>query len=564
MSRFLFFLLILSVSNWALAICEQPVLNQYILTTANPDFLLNKNLQKTQTHTFIYNHLKSNSIQKTSTNSSVQAQALKYSTLILNISGTEASKLRSHPDVVSLEQDCYVELSPLDLDETELKSPIDQDISIDSSTDVTPGDQIQRSEEDEVTAETINPNDSLFNYQWAFEASNSLIKPPTSVQTTLVAVSDTGFDVFHADLINNLWVNDLESSGRLNADNDKNGCRNDIHGCDTTRSIGDVGLNNFRSNYLDHGTHVAGIIGAEQNNLRGVYGVGNDVKLMLIKGFSSTRNTTASDLIKSVYYAVDNGAKLINCSWGVRSLPTMAEFLAFEYARLNDVLAIVAAGNENIYASSTSPAGLSNVLTVGSISSKKEISTFSNYGDAVDVYAPGGEKQRDNEFIYSTINGDRYEGKRGTSMAAPFVTGTLANIKSAYPYATRNELINLLLASAEQKSLRAYYQPSHREDARILDAGKLYALAKEYFESGNGELDFEPKPISAPPVNNGTYNSSSEAEFSTSSSGCSRNNNYTYSSTSLNTSKMSVSVFLFMIPLLTTVLIRIRHKKKAL
>lgn len=511
MSRLLIFV-ILFFPIISFALCESPVPNEYIIQTSRPDQLFSESqLQKTNTNArMIYSHLQNRTFSKTKIQKSLTP--LTHSTVLATLNSNEVSLLKQNPSVLSVEQDCYVKLG---------------------SAETIPDTYL----------EILEPNDHLFEDQlWAYEVSNSLVLPPEPHETTIVAVSDTGFDTEHPEFVERLWQNDVEVNGQAHIDDDSNNCTDDIYGCDLTTGTGDVGLNFFRSTYIDHGTHVAGIIGAAQNNHRGVYGSASKVKMMLLKGFSSQRATRSSDLIKTVYYAVDNGAHIINCSWGVLSTPSMAEYSAFEYARQNNVLAIVAAGNESIFASKASPAGLTNVLTIGSINSKKELSTFSNYGKSVDVYAPGGDKTRRNEFILSTVSQGRYSQKRGTSMAAPFVAGVLANIKSAYPQASRNELMNLLFLSSENKTLKAYFEPAYSEEGRILNTAELYLIAKEYFESTERSLDYEPKELREP-SGSAVFPSHSDYEYGyelKGGSGCAR-------SAHIAETAQSPSLFLFFI-----------------
>lgn len=545
-------LVLFCLPNICLAICLNPVPQQYIIVTSNPnDFnTTNKSHEKTNAVKWIYNHQSSQAGFKTQ--SSVKnIIPLQFSTLVLQLDPNELQRIKNLSHVQSVEQDCYVDINEvddnLDLSSDNLNS---ENVPISSQTF-----------EDEQNEVSNTSNDPLFEYQkWYFDLTQTFEKTLNTHTTVLIAVSDTGFEYTHSELEKNLWVNTQELNGRKGIDDDSNKCIDDINGCDLTTSNGDISPNIYRANYFDHGTHVAGIIGAEQNNERGIYGVASNSKLMLLKSFSSQRGTTSSDLMKSVYFAVDNGAEIINCSWGVKSTPSLSEFLAFEYARKNDVLAVVAAGNDNIYASKTSPAGLSNVLTVGSINSQKEISTFSNYGDAVDIYAPGGDKTRLNEFIWSTVTSNRYEGKRGTSMAAPFVTGVLANVKSAYPQATRNELINLLFKSSQHKLLRAYFEPSHTEDSLILNTLSLYQLAEEYFAQNDRYLNYEPKEIKKP-NGSGHISSSSFEDYNFKSAGCGRRLNQKFTEPSSIDAKFSISLLLLLLPVTLVLAFKFRFKK---
>jgi subtilisin family serine protease len=311
-------------------------------------------------------------------------------TVASRLSTEQLSALQTDPSVLSIEQDCIVHVDSLP--------------------------------NDPVPAQYTFVRDSLnLEKAWSRKTDSSNI---------VVAISDTGVDVNHADLHDNIWTNVSELSGRPGIDDDGNGCIDDVHGCDFGDYDGDPSP--FTSGEGDHGTHVAGIIGAIGNNSAGAVGVSWQATLMAVKGFDSAGNALVSDLLNTLYYSVNNGARVINCSWGANRVPTQAEKDAFQFAISNGVLPVVAAGNSGIDAAKTSPAGIDGVLTVGSVNSLDQVSGFSNYGSHVAVYAPGGDAMaaggtRD-EFIYSTLPTAHgaYGTMRGTSMAAPFVTGIAA------------------------------------------------------------------------------------------------------------------------------------------
>ncbi len=472
--------------------CLEYVPNEYILTTSYPDQVLstlNVSLKtSSQDGLFIYNH-RQNYLPFKTTQKIIKN--LSESTLVLKLNSKELKKIQSL-DYVNVTSNCFVE---------------------------------------SLNYDSFNfPNDPLYSNQWGLiQLNNELdllgIKFDLKVK---VAVSDTGFDFNHDDLQSKLWTNQVELTGRLGFDDDGNGCIDDIHGCDVTLQNGDIGLNTYKSNLLDHGTHVAGIIGAASSNSIGVAGAAINTELILIRAFSNQRRTTTADLLKSVYYAVNINADVLNCSWGTGSSPTKAEFNAFEYARQNDVVVVVAAGNDATYASRTSPAGLPNVLSVGSHNSSFQLSTFSNFGDSVDILAPGGDGiERKNEGIYSTAAYSKYLQKKGTSMSAPFVTAAIANLKSAFPNLSRNELINILLFSADQKTVSAYFDPKYSNYAALLNFKKALQVAKEY-NSGVSINDFkkEPKSITFSESSNWFEEETLERDLSSetqSTSGCNSN-----------------------------------------
>lgn len=208
-----------------------------------------------------------------------------------------------------------------------------------------------------------------------------------------------------------------------------------------------------------HGTHVAGIIAAERNNGIGVNGVAKNVKLMSIRAVPNG-DEYDKDIALGIRYAVDNGAKIINCSFG-KSYSPNAEWVydAIRYAAKNDVLIVHAAGNDGNdlddeanpnYPNDHKYGGIEisdNVIVVGALApsyGSKMVASFSNYGGQnVDVFAPGGE-------IYSTVPSGKYEFNSGTSMAAPAVAGVAALIRSYYPSLSASQVKQVLMQSGLQ------------------------------------------------------------------------------------------------------------------
>lgn len=205
-----------------------------------------------------------------------------------------------------------------------------------------------------------------------------------------------------------------------------------------------------------HGTHVAGIIAAERNNGIGVDGVANNVKIMSIRAVPNG-DEYDKDIARGIRYAVDNGAAIINCSFG-KSFSPKAEWVydAITYAASKNVLIVHAAGNDgNDLDNANNPnfpndhkfmstEFTDNVITVGALSpsyGSKMIASFSNYGNQnVDVFAPG-------DNIYSTMPNNKYEFQGGTSMAAPAVSGVAALLKGQYPQLNAKQLKQILMQS---------------------------------------------------------------------------------------------------------------------
>lgn len=245
--------------------------------------------------------------------------------------------------------------------------------------------------------------------------------------SVVVAVIDTGVDYTHEDLKDNIWVNTKEIPGN-GIDDDGNGYIDDVYGVD---------LETGRDSGMDdngHGTHVAGIIAASNNHI-GVVGLAYNVKLMPIKAGMASGFFNQSQIAKGILYAYNNGADVINMSFG-GSASTIAVQDALETAYTRCVL-VAAAGNdgapnEGLLARPTYPAALSYVMGVMSVDIRGVESGFTNYdvkkynSVEYEVYAPGSQ-------ILSTIPGNRYATWSGTSMAAPYVSAMAALLRSAYP-----------------------------------------------------------------------------------------------------------------------------------
>lgn len=204
-----------------------------------------------------------------------------------------------------------------------------------------------------------------------------------------------------------------------------------------------------------HGTHVAGIIGANRENELGIGGIANNVKIMVIRAVPNG-DERDKDIANAIYYAVDNGAQIINMSFG-KSYSPSKEIVdkAVKYAQKKGVLIIHAAGNdsEDVDVASNFPSAkvkgknkfAKNWLEIGASSwvvDNNFVAAFSNYGNhRVDVFAPGVD-------IYSTVPGNEYKEMSGTSMAAPVTSGVAALLMSYYPELSAADVKEILIESA--------------------------------------------------------------------------------------------------------------------
>ena len=217
------------------------------------------------------------------------------------------------------------------------------------------------------------------------------------------------------------------------------------------------GNNQVWASKPDHGTHVAGIIAANRNNDIGISGIATNALIMPLRAVPDG-DERDEDIARAILYAADNGAQIINMSFGKKYSPNskMVED-AIDYALSKDILLIHAAGNEavNIDEEFHYPRGIKKnnkskkgFLTVGAHTMKDStyiLADFSNYGGkSVDILAPG-------EDIYSTISGNEYKRYSGTSMAAPVVSGLAAIYRGKYPDKSAQQIKKLI-----QKSLLKY------------------------------------------------------------------------------------------------------------
>lgn len=250
----------------------------------------------------------------------------------------------------------------------------------------------------------------------------------TAGEGTVVAVIDTGVDYNHEDLQDNIWTNSAEVSGTTGADDDNNGYVDDVHG------INLIDPNETPMDDHGHGTHVAGIIAMENNNVGGV-GIAYKSKIMPIKAGGADGTFYSSDIAKGIEYAYKNGADVINMSFGSSAHSALIEN-ALQDAFGSCVL-VAAAGNEstptadcplggrNMY-----PASYSYVIGVMAYDEANSFASFSNWdykpnaNAEYEVVAPGVS-------VYSTLPNGRYASWNGTSMAAPMVSAEAAILRSS-------------------------------------------------------------------------------------------------------------------------------------
>jgi subtilisin family serine protease len=286
-----------------------------------------------------------------------------------------------------------------------------------------------------------------FDLDGSGDFDDSEIRPGEHV---VVAVIDSGLDVEHPDIAANLWRNPIEIPDN-EIDDDQNGLVDDVLGWDFID--GDA----IPEDLLGHGTHVSGTIAAHGDNEIGIIGIAPWAKIMTLKGLSDSGSGNALALANTVRYAADMGADIISASWGgiARSEPLAA---AFRYAHSLGVLSVAAAGNANANVAAFAPANFDEVLAVAATDPDDVRAPFSNFGNGIDVSAPGvsvlslnanGGANRIAEEHPERIVASAYLQINGTSMACPHVSGAAAVLLSQDPTRSVDELRGRLLAGAE-------------------------------------------------------------------------------------------------------------------
>jgi subtilisin family serine protease len=366
---------------------------------------------------------------------------------------------------------------------------------------------VRSAEPDRIASVMALPNDSHFTQQWALnntgqahEETDQGLGPGltqhgtadadvdgpeawaavSSPTPTVVAVIDTGVAITHPDLQNSLWSNTAEQSGTPGVDDDNNGFVDDLHGWDFANHDKNPSPGKGLEN--SHGTHVAGIVAAEQNNSRGISGVcpPPDCQIMALR-FGSASGLSLGKEIAAIHYAVANGAKVINLSIG-SPVWSPAERTAIQQAGHHGVLVVAAAGNagedndiafypdlRNQAWAPSYPASysLSNILSVAASNDRDRYAYFSQCKDAdvplwrcgfssfghdsVDVAAPGVD-------ILSTVKVGvghafaDYEFFDGTSMASPMTAGIAGLVLSQNPGDTPVQAKNAVMNGVDHPS----------------------------------------------------------------------------------------------------------------
>lgn len=302
----------------------------------------------------------------------------------------------------------------------------------------------------------LHPNDARFSEQWALAndgqnggkagadvAALRAWSTTTGDDDIIVAVLDSGVDYNHIDLQHNIWV---RAENIKQYEDSELGSIEDVHGYNAVDNTGDPMDEN------GHGTHCAGIIGAEGGNEIGISGVNWKVKIMPLKFMNASGFGTSKSAIEAINYVIDRkragvNVRIISASWGTK-LRSRALEDVIRKAYEEGILFVAASGNDSLSTDLLPqyPASykLGNVISVAALNRQDELASFSNYGvKSVHIAAPGAN-------ILSTWLGNEYEEHSGTSMATPMVSGIAALVLSKRPDLSVEELRSILLNSVDK------------------------------------------------------------------------------------------------------------------
>jgi thermitase len=318
-----------------------------------------------------------------------------------------------------------------------------------------PNFEIELNEETEGPLVPILPHDPQFNEQWALANSGQrggkkgadisatlAWATSTGSEEVVVAVLDSGVDYNHEDLATNMWT---RPANMLPYEDRELGIIDDLTGYNAIENESDPMDEN------GHGTHCAGIIGAEGENEIGIAGVNWKVKIMPLKFMNAGGFGTTKDAIEAINYVINRkragvNVRIISASWGSTQRSRALEDV-IRKAYENDILFVAAAGNASTNNDRSphfpSNYNVPNVISVAALDRNDQLARFSNFGPkTVAIAAPGVD-------ILSTWLGNAYEEKSGTSMATPVVSGVAALIVSQNPRISVDDLKKKVLASSD-------------------------------------------------------------------------------------------------------------------
>ena len=375
-----------------------------------------------------------------------------------------------------------------------------------------------------VQTNPYTPNDTRYSEQWyltrimanyAWGLWDTDTQTPGD-STIIIGIVDTGVDYDHPDIAKAMFWNlgeDINGDGRITEadingiDDDGNGYIDDFRGWDFANNNNNVKPPQAGPNHdLSHGTHVGGIAGAVTNNETGIAGVSFSSKLLFTKHARDTdlTNPPLYNTTDGMLYCAQMGAKIINCSFGGTGYNAFVQNTINNIVNNYGAIIVCAAGNSNTDNDNTHhyPSDYNNTIGVAALTSSDTKANYSNYGEILDISAPGGQGSSPGTAILSAIHWDAggYESWQGTSMASPVAAGSFALLWSWFPEESRSWIIDELLFHADPID---DLNPSH---AGQLGSGRVNvynAIARNTYpyltvagytlnivdDNGNGELN---------------------------------------------------------------------------
>ena len=344
--------------------------------------------------------------------------------------------------------------------------------------------------ETDATIICTNPNQNpLYSQQYGIIQQNIhqlWDKPIINKKRPVIAILDTGVDITHPDLKDNIWQNTQEVEGEMAYDDDGNGIVDDKYGWNFVEDYYDL------TDYNGHGTHVAGIAAASDNSI-GVIGANPLALIMPVKVMGDKGTADIATICRGIIYAAENGADIINMSFGHIGWITETEINAIQKAYQTTVL-VASAGNNSAsvydpYFGPCWPAAYYLVLGVQASGSNGQLAGFSNYDPDGSIYSEDGIDGRNHEIvvpgvdIYSTYPNGNYKKLSGTSMSAPLFAGAVSALQMVKEFPSKDVLYGDLI------HLEADFAKIYSDDTPRYPFIDLGAITIDDNVEGNTNID---------------------------------------------------------------------------
>lgn len=350
------------------------------------------------------------------------------------------------------------------------------------------------------------PNDPNYSNDWALSkiSASTAWSLSTGNGQTIVAVIDGGYALNHEELVSQwhtnsgeigttepgdiCWSGTSQNKATNNCDDDSNGYKDDWRGWNfiLEDNSPQTGRENSGGDGVRHGSQVAGIVGALSNNGIGIASLAWNTKIMPLQALDDNGSGYTSTVASAIYYAVDNGADVINMSLGAYESDVYLQ-AAIDYAIDNDVVVVAASGNcgdsssldcLGVSADTVAyPAAYPNVIAVGASTQSDTRASFSSYGQALDVVAPGYNVPRSTSWTISNQSSAYATNLSGTSFAAPFVSSLASLIKSIRPATSVNDVVALINATTSKPEAMSGNLYTNQFGHGIINAGSALIIA---------------------------------------------------------------------------------------